>query len=388
VAFALEARAAAETRALLGSRSRLQRLRSLVRAIGEAARGGGGGGIGGADGGGGGDSSDDVLMAAAAVTQVTMDETATPHAGALTDDADASSDCPLTCSATALSTSMPRALAAAASADASIDGLRVWTTLCCIAALERLPVCVLAGDARLFPERERTVVDAAREWVEREAAAKSALASALASGSLARLAEAATAAWHAATEARIGALRRAHAIRATMPAAQRQRAAMQLTRALVNRHPMISVFASEPLDGLRRAQLWVILVSVVASQLLVSIWLFFAQGVNCCVLLRALLDAGPDGGACPPGDISAPCRGFTGECAALAQQFAAVPILPHYPAGLAEYTCVAFPNSDAPRMRSQQRSCTTGGWRSCTASTRATWRTTSWTELIWRSRCA
>jgi hypothetical protein len=61
--------------------------------------------------------------------------------------------------------------------------------------------------------------------------------------------------------------------------------------------------------------------------------------------VRAILNSGPDGGACPP--VGA-CRGFEGTCGQLAEQFAAVPVLPDYPAGMADYACHAFPDDDAP----------------------------------------
>ncbi len=69
------------------------------------------------------------------------------------------------------------------------------------------------------------------------------------------------------------------------------------------------------------------------------------QGANCCAELRLLLDSGPDGGACPP---VGPCRGFEGDCGAIAQQFAQLPVLPDFPDGLADYACHQFPDDDAP----------------------------------------
>ena len=67
--------------------------------------------------------------------------------------------------------------------------------------------------------------------------------------------------------------------------------------------------------------------------------------VNCCAELVAILDSGPDGGNCAsPAD----CRGFTGNCADIAEQFAELPVWPDYPSGLADYTCHAFPDEDKP----------------------------------------
>jgi hypothetical protein len=152
------------------------------------------------------------------------------------------------------------------------------------------------------------------------------------------------------------------------------RTATGVVRALVSRHQTFATFLSEPLDaGLQRWQMFVIVVTLVCSQLLVNIWcesysmraallvplacscvrapmmrrMFYARGVNCCAELRGVLDSGPDGGHCPA-DAAAACRGFAGDCAALAAQFAAVPVLPDYPAGLSDYTCHAFPDDDAP----------------------------------------
>ena len=67
--------------------------------------------------------------------------------------------------------------------------------------------------------------------------------------------------------------------------------------------------------------------------------------MNCCAELVAILDSGPDGGNCPS---AADCRGFTGNCADITNQFADLPVLPDFPDGMADYTCTAFPNDDNP----------------------------------------
>ena len=72
------------------------------------------------------------------------------------------------------------------------------------------------------------------------------------------------------------------------------------------------------------------------------------KGVNCCAELRAILDSGPDGGACPPG--GGPCRGFDGSCGDIKEQFADVPVLPDYPDGMAAWACTAFPNTGEARL--------------------------------------
>jgi hypothetical protein len=186
-------------------------------------------------------------------------------------DAAAFSDCPLTCSAAAIVAAMPARLSAL-QAGGAVDAERVWTTLCAVAALQRLNVCFLWGDGDLYPEREMTVVDAGHAWVERQAAECPALADVLADGALAAAARRATRRWHAAAEARVAALRRSQAVRANAGVAALHRALTNVTRALVVKHETFAPFLSEPLDGLQRWQMFAIVVTLVLSQLLVNIW--------------------------------------------------------------------------------------------------------------------
>jgi hypothetical protein len=66
------------------------------------------------------------------------------------------------------------------------------------------------------------------------------------------------------------------------------------------------------LDGLRRWQLFTMLLSIVLSQLLVNIWMYYSRGATCCDEIRALL-------FCDPAPL--PCRGFLGDCADIPSQF-------------------------------------------------------------------
>jgi hypothetical protein len=104
------------------------------------------------------------------------------------------------------------------------------------------------------------------------------------------------------------------------------------------KHSTMSVFLSEPLDAMKRWQTFVVIVTLVLSQLLVNVWMYYAKSVGCCAEVRALL-------ACPEG---APCRGLEANCADLPLAFAATPV-PGYPDGLADWVCRAFPDDDAPR---------------------------------------
>ena len=72
-------------------------------------------------------------------------------------------DCPINNSTEAIVLAMPRALAKLAVDDSSTVTLRrVWTTMCCIAVLERLIVCWVWGDGDLYAPEERCVPVAAR----------------------------------------------------------------------------------------------------------------------------------------------------------------------------------------------------------------------------------
>ncbi len=63
---------------------------------------------------------------------------------------------------------------------------------------------------------------------------------------------------------------------------------------------------------------------------------FYAKGVNCCAEVRFLL-----------GDLALGMEATL--CGDLAVAFASTPVPPYFPDGLADYTCHAFPDDDAPR---------------------------------------
>ncbi len=352
-----------------------------------------------------GTRSDVLLTAAQAAEQAGADvhahEAPLPEVSDDLDDSQLLGDCPLTCSVHAIRASLPPRLARLHEVDADIQALRVWTTLCCIVSLEKLNVCWVWGDGDTYEDPERTIVDAGREWVEAHAAAHPALFEALVDGSVSRRARATVALWSDTNLQRIQDLRRSAAIRAKMTRSHAHRAGVKVTRSLMLEHDTFRTFLSEPLDGLQRWQMFYIIITLVCSQLLVNIWMcalacaqhgrtccgsdasarllrrFYAkaraaprklpaplpppcarcaaradalpppapQAVNCCAALVAVLDSGPDGGACASADD---CRGFSGNCADLQQQFATVAILPGYPNGLQDWDCVAFPDDDRP----------------------------------------
>ncbi len=167
------------------------------------------------------------------------------------------SDCPLTCCTAAIAASMPRPLAALEAAD--VAATRVWTTLLCIAVLERMSSCWIHGDGDVYAqERERTIVDHAREWVERYAAERPALARVLADGAMAKHATHTTLLWHRACEQRVVELRRSEGITAQMHRSQLHRTATGLVRAFIARNQTFAAFLSQPLGGLQRWQMFMV----------------------------------------------------------------------------------------------------------------------------------
>lgn len=165
-----------------------------------------------------------------------------------------SGDDPLTCSVDAIVASIPSRLAAVKAVDASVDVVRVWTTMCCVASLQRLNVSWVWGDGDIYEERERTVVDAGREWVEQYAEEKPALKEALTGGSVRAAAERTTGLWRRACEMRVAELRRSEPMTSQLMVSHVHRAGTEITRALVTGHSTFSTFLSEPLGGLQRWQ--------------------------------------------------------------------------------------------------------------------------------------
>jgi hypothetical protein len=187
-------------------------------------------------------------------------------------EADEVMDDPLCCSAGAITATMPARLSRLAAAD-GVDADRVWTTMCCVALLETLNVSYLWTDGEPYPAIERTMVDAGREWVEAQAAETPSLAAALEDGALAKAATRAMTLWHRAWERRVDELRRADAITAHHTASFVHRSGTELMRAVCTKHSTFAVFLSAPLDGMQRWQTFMILVTLVITQLLVNIWM-------------------------------------------------------------------------------------------------------------------
>ena len=172
-------------------------------------------------------------------------------------DIGAVEDDPLQCSARAVLAAMPRKMrllrlelgAVSRGLDPGkqpgpeeLDLSRVWTTLCVIAMLESLNVCWLASDGDEYGVAERTMVDAAREWVEAQAVQHEVLHSALDKGSAADAASRTVRRWHRAWARRIAAVRRSEAVLSHAGTARAHRTGSELLRALVTRHDTGRIF--------------------------------------------------------------------------------------------------------------------------------------------------
>ena len=95
----------------------------------------------------------------------------------------------------------------------------------------------------------------------------------LADGALVHAAAHMVAQWHRAWERRVDELRREKPIREHMALSHVHRTGIELMRAICTKHSTFSIFLSVPLDGLQRWQAWMILVSILMSQLLTNIWM-------------------------------------------------------------------------------------------------------------------
>jgi len=258
-------------------------------------------------------------------------------------------DCPLACSVLALHQTIPLALQAL---PAEVGQARVWATLTALSVLQRLRVSLLSPelDGESWYAREITLVDNAHGWLAQQSERHPQLRDALEGGCGSQLrarADFVTLRWVDAWSTRISHNRRLEALTARMARYHAERAGAKLARAIAVRHPTASAFLASA-GKARRWQVFMSVVTLVISTLFVQVWMFWTKGLNCCTDVRSLINA--DGGACPPdpNGVGVACRGFTGTCGDIPTQFADTPVLPHFPTGLWEYTCTAFPDESRP----------------------------------------
>jgi hypothetical protein len=283
--------------------------------------------------------SDDEVDAAVADahTPVSPDGSAAPSTPST--PAPATSDDPLAFSLEGVTASVPRALRAATAAPPG----RIWATLLCCALADTLESSwIVNGDAsKEMEEDEVTIIDLAEGWLAEMASRDAILAAALprARAKAARM----TREWALQQEERVAALRQHELAGDYHAAAQLQRLAGDVAKALQTRHETFATFLAPPCDGLQRWQKWMLMLTALIGALTVEVWFFQRKGATCCAELRALLGC--------PGALGSACRGFGGDCADLQSQFAELPpeVLPEGAAELlADWECHAFPDEENP----------------------------------------
>jgi hypothetical protein len=209
-----------------------------------------------------------------------------------------------------------------------------------VQALRELRCCWLVDDEA---EVARSIVDAGYDFLHAQARADHRVRRLLKSGALFDAARRARRDWAALQRSAVGQLRDADVITSFTALTHLQRASARVVRSLCTDHSTFSTFLD--VDGyIMRWQRFMILLTLVLSTLLTSIWFYYSRGVQCCAEMRAILECDPVG----------PCRGYSGDCGDYATQFANVEGPFWYADGpkdpptkhmyLDEYVCHAFPD--------------------------------------------
>jgi hypothetical protein len=218
---------------------------------------------------------------------------------------------------------------------------RIWATILALNTLEELDSCWLADEDA---EVEATIVDRGRQYLEAQARSDRRLAKLLKRGVLQAAAERARKDWRAIQEHNVGLLRDADVINRFTALTHVQRASARVVRSMMTEHSTFATFLDT--DGyIMRWQRFMILVTLILSTLLTSIWFYYSRGANCCAEIRAILQCDPVG----------PCLGYAGDCSDFQAQFAGVqgaylfsdgpgeaPVEHEY---IDDYVCHAFPDN-------------------------------------------
>ena len=249
------------------------------------------------------------------------------------------SDDPLQFSAAAMRDHLPAVLAALGRQ--GVHTTRVWATLLAMVALEECEIGWLISEDE--DPVERTVVDAADAYLRAQAEEHPALDELLRSGELHRAARRARKQWTRLMEAKVSAVRKAEVTKALRSVEYVERASARFVLSMMTEHDQFSTFLDESAE-IMRWQRWMILMTLVCSALLVSIWFYQSRSAQCCAEIRAILNC----------ESPVSCLGFTGSCSDLPEQFSTLqgPFVygtpPSEHADLSDYVCHAFPDDDYP----------------------------------------
>ena len=158
------------------------------------------------------------------------------------DDAPRVRDCPLSFACAAARRRTPPALLALKDGGpTAVPVDRIWATVLSTTVLEAFDVCYLLDDEAAEGE-ERTVVDAARDWLAAQGAADARVQALLDSGELAKAAHDAVAAWKKVTEHSIARLRDHDTINRNTAMTHIQRASSRVVKSLMTGHETFSIF--------------------------------------------------------------------------------------------------------------------------------------------------
>ena len=217
---------------------------------------------------------------------------------------------------------------------------RIWSTVLALNVLEELDSCWQVDED---DDSMATIVDRGRAFLHAQTRANRRLRRLFKSGELFAAAERARKEWKAIQSHNVSVLRDTEVINRFTAFTHIQRGSARIVRSMMTDHSTFATFLDT--DGyIMRWQRFMVLVTLVLSTLLTSIWFYYSRGANCCLELRAILGCDPAG----------PCLGFAGDCADIQAQFADLqgPFLysdgpgdpPTEHDTLADYTCHAFPD--------------------------------------------
>ena len=222
-----------------------------------------------------------------------------------------------------------------------VDAQRVWATVLAQACMEEFDVSWLASDEE--DRHERTAVDAADAWLREQAKLHPTLSELLRSGRLKASADSAREKWDDLMKKKVGAMRSSKVILRYRLTTHAQRAAATFVHSLMTEHDQFSTFLDTS-SSTARWQRWMILMTLVAEALLISIWFYQSRSAQCCTEIRAILNC----------ESPTSCLGFTGSCSDLQSQFATLqgPWVYGTPPSehqyLTDYACHAFPDDAYP----------------------------------------
>ena len=188
---------------------------------------------------------------------------------------------------------------------------RVWATVLALEVLKEFDSTWLLDDDA--PEPWRTVVDGAAEYLRAQAKQDKRLYTLVKSGELTEAADKARKDWNRIQAANVAAIRNADVINKFTLLTHLQRASARVVRSVMTDHGTFATFLDT--EGyIMRWQRLMILVTLVLSTLLTSIWFYYSRGANCCIEIRTILNCDPVG----------ECMGFNGDCGDIQSQFSGV----------------------------------------------------------------